>query len=187
MEGRPRDFQSRRRLNFGIPMVSSWNVQAVRRSSRLRTLEIYQWFFWTVIRDLPKSVPFASIRMRSQSLGRPRESFSTSDSPNSPFCLIRRIRFGVAIVRRSLRGWFVKAGCNRRLADLRFMEAVGHTVFDEIHAVRIERVKDLLMKPGQEVFAIPNLCGYGSLADLCRDFKKRTGQTLRGWRSSGAR
>ena len=78
-------------------------------------------------------------------------------------------------------------GCSRRLADLRFMEAVGHTVFDEIHAVRIERVKDLLMKPGQEVFAIPNLCGYGSLADLCRDFKKRTGQTLRGWRSSGAR
>ena len=65
--------------------------------------------------------------------------------------------------------------------------AVVVLVFDEIHAVRIERVKDLLMKPGQEVFAIPNLCGYGSLADLCRDFKKRTGQTLRGWRSSGAR
>ena len=74
-------------------------------------------------------------------------------------------------------------GCSRRLADLRFRESVGHTVFDEIRAVRIERVKDLLMKPGQEVFAIPDLCGYSSLADLCRDFKKRTGQTLRGWRS----
>ena len=76
-----------------------------------------------------------------------------------------------------------KMGCSRRLADLRFREALGHTVFDEIHAVRIERVKDLLVKPGQEVFAIPDLCGYGSLADLCRDFKKRTGQALRGWRS----
>ncbi|MBQ0032346.1 MAG: helix-turn-helix transcriptional regulator, partial [bacterium] len=74
-------------------------------------------------------------------------------------------------------------GCSRRLADLRFREALGHTVFDEIRAVRIERVKVLLAKPGQEVFAIPDLCGYSSLADLCRDFKKRTGQTLRGWRS----
>lgn len=75
-------------------------------------------------------------------------------------------------------------GCSRRLADLRFREALGHTVFDEIRAVRIERVKDLLMKPGQEVFAIPDLCGYRTLAELCRDFKKRTGQTLRGWRSA---
>ena len=57
-------------------------------------------------------------------------------------------------------------------------------VFDEIRTVRIERVKDLLMKPGQEVFAIPDLCGYSSLADLCRDFKKRTGQALRGWRNA---
>lgn len=73
-------------------------------------------------------------------------------------------------------------GCSRRLADLRFTEAMGHTILDEIHAVRIERVKELLRKPGQEVAAIPNLCGYGSLADLCRDFKKRTGQTLHGWR-----
>jgi len=35
----------------------------------------------------------------------------------------------------------------------------------------------------QETSAIPALCGYGSLADLCRDFKKRTGQTLHGWRA----
>lgn len=75
-------------------------------------------------------------------------------------------------------------GCSRRLADLRFREALGHTVFDEIRTVRIERVKVLLVKPGQEVFAIPDLCGYSSLSDLCRDFKKCTGQTLRGWRSA---
>lgn len=75
-------------------------------------------------------------------------------------------------------------GCSRRLADLRFTETVGHTILDEIHAVRIEKVKELLMKPGQEIAAIPGLCGYGSLADLCRDFKKRTGMTLHGWRNA---
>jgi len=75
-------------------------------------------------------------------------------------------------------------GCSRRLADLRFTEAMGHTILDEIHAVRIERVKELLRKPGQETSAIPALSGYGSLADLCRDFKKRTGMTLRGWRDA---
>lgn len=30
---------------------------------------------------------------------------------------------------------------------------------------------------------IPSACGYGSMSDLCRDFKKRTGKTLREWRA----
>ena len=72
--------------------------------------------------------------------------------------------------------------CSRRLADLRFAEAMGHTILDEIHAVRLARVQELLLKPNVCVSAIPDLCGYGSLSDLCRDFKKRTGQTLRAWR-----
>lgn len=71
--------------------------------------------------------------------------------------------------------------CSRRLADLRFAEAMGHTILDEIHAVRLARVQELLLKPNVCVSAIPDLCGYGSLSDLCRDFKKRTGQTLRAW------
>ena len=73
-------------------------------------------------------------------------------------------------------------GCSRRLADLRFAETMGHTILDEIHAVRLARVQELLLKPNVCVSAIPDLCGYGSLSDLCRDFKKRTGQTLRAWR-----
>ena len=77
-------------------------------------------------------------------------------------------------------------GCSRRLADLRFTEAMGHTILDEIHAVRIEKVKELLLKPGQDTSTIPDRCGYNSLADLCRVFKKRTGQTLNGWRNENA-
>lgn len=72
-------------------------------------------------------------------------------------------------------------GCSRRLADLRFREVTSHTILDEIHAVRLERVKTLLARRGQEVAAIPDLCGYASLVDLRRVFKQRTGLTMRGW------
>ena len=73
-------------------------------------------------------------------------------------------------------------GCSRRLADLRFAETMGHTILDEIHAVRLAQVQELLLKPNVCVSVIPDRCGYGSLSDMCRDFKKRTGQTLRVWR-----
>ena len=75
-----------------------------------------------------------------------------------------------------------KMGCSRRLADARFRTATGHTILDEIHAVRLARVKELLLKPGQEISAIPALCGYSSVEDLCRVFKNRTGQTMRQFR-----
>ena len=73
-------------------------------------------------------------------------------------------------------------GCSRRLADTRFRASTGHTILDEIHAVRLARVKELLLKPGQEIAAIPALCGYSSVEDLCRVFKSRTGLTMRQFR-----
>ena len=75
-----------------------------------------------------------------------------------------------------------KMGCSRRLADARFRAATGHTILDEIHAVRLTRVKELLLKPGQEISALPALCGYASIEDLCRVFKRRTGLTMRRFR-----
>ncbi len=73
-------------------------------------------------------------------------------------------------------------GCSRRLADSRFRAATGHTILDEIHAVRLAHVKELLMKPGQDIAAIPALCGYSSVEDLCRVFKRCTGKTMRQFR-----
>ena len=73
-------------------------------------------------------------------------------------------------------------GCSRRFADRRFVDLLGHTVQEEIHAVRLCKVKDLLAVPGMELASIPDQCGYGSMSDLCRDFKKRTGMTLTSWR-----
>ena len=73
-------------------------------------------------------------------------------------------------------------GCSRRLADLRFREVVEHSILDEIHSVKIDRVKSLLRDSCRQCAALPDMCGYSSLADLCRDFKRRTGKTLREWR-----
>lgn len=77
----------------------------------------------------------------------------------------------------------VAMGCSRRLADLRFRETMGHTILDEIHDVRLQHVKELLLRPSQDVGAIPDLCGYSSLIDLRRVFKQRTGKTMREWQT----
>jgi len=73
-------------------------------------------------------------------------------------------------------------GCSRRLADLRFREATGHTILDEIHSIRLQKVKDLLACAYQNTSAIPVRCGYSSLVDLRRVFKRRVGMTMSEWR-----
>jgi AraC-like DNA-binding protein len=70
-------------------------------------------------------------------------------------------------------------GCSRRLADLRFRETTGHTILDEIHEVRLARVKELLFKSRRMLSALPDLCGYSSLDDLRRVFKRRVGIPMR--------
>ena len=78
-------------------------------------------------------------------------------------------------------------GCSRRLADLRFREAVGHSILDEIRSARIEQVKYLLCRPGQRISAIADICGFSSLPALCRDFHRWTGTSMRAWRASNRR
>ena len=74
-------------------------------------------------------------------------------------------------------------GCSRSLADLRFREMTGHTILDEIHAIRLARVKELASNPRFDIAALPDFCGYASLSDLFRVFRRRVGMTLRHYRS----
>lgn len=69
-------------------------------------------------------------------------------------------------------------GISRTLADQSFRMALGHTILDEIHAVRLEHVKDLLARD-VEPSAVAERCGYSSLADLRRVFRARLGMTIR--------
>ncbi len=55
---------------------------------------------------------------------------------------------------------------------------MGHTILDEIHAVRLERVQELLRNPRISYASLPDFCGYNSLVDLRRVFRKRTGLTM---------
>ena len=75
-------------------------------------------------------------------------------------------------------------GCSRRLADLRFRESTGRTILQEIHAVRLERVRALLAQSRVALSSIPDQTGYKSLTDLQRVFKRQTGLTMREYRKA---
>ena len=70
---------------------------------------------------------------------------------------------------------------SRRLLDLRFREAMGHSVLDEIQQVRLERVFDLLRQPGIRIGAIADFSGF-ALHQLDKVFRSRFGCSLRDWR-----
>ena len=74
---------------------------------------------------------------------------------------------------------------SRRLLDLRFREAMGHSVLDEIQQVRLERVFDLLRQPGIRVGAIADFSGF-ALHQLDKVFRTRFGCSLRDWRKRNA-
>lgn len=69
-------------------------------------------------------------------------------------------------------------GCSRRLLDMRFGAATGSTVLEAIHEVRLDKAKTLLREGRAETWLLPELCGYASIADLRRVFKKRVGCTI---------
>ena len=73
-------------------------------------------------------------------------------------------------------------GCSRRMADLYFKESLGHTVHDEIHLVRLEKVKDMLANPHCSLSALADVAGYASNDDLRRVFRKRIGCTMTEYR-----
>ena len=75
---------------------------------------------------------------------------------------------------------------SRSLLDLRFREAMGHSVMDEILHVRLERVFDLLRRPDMPISAIADFSGFGSLRALDKLFRSRFGGSLSEWRKHNA-
>ena len=68
-------------------------------------------------------------------------------------------------------------GISRTLADTSFRAAAGHTILDEIHYVRLERAKELLLRD-MPPSIVADRCGYSSVVDLRRVFKARVGMTI---------
>lgn len=73
---------------------------------------------------------------------------------------------------------------SRRLFDLRFREAMGHTAQDEIEHVRMERVFTLLRDTSVPIGSIAAFCGWHSDIALRWLFRRRMGMSMRDWRQN---
>ncbi len=72
---------------------------------------------------------------------------------------------------------------SRRLFEMRFREAMGHSILDEIQYVRLEKACFLLAKTDTPIGAIASLCGYRSDIALSKAFVSSMGMCMRAWRS----
>lgn len=77
--------------------------------------------------------------------------------------------------------------CSRSLFYLRFREAMGHSVLDEILNVKLEKVFTLLSQTDTPIGAIADFCGFRSAIALKWIFRKRTGMSMREWRARNSK
>ena len=73
---------------------------------------------------------------------------------------------------------------SRKLFELRFRKAMGHSVMDEIQHVRMQHVFDLLSRPDFPISAIASFSGFDCDRELRRQFRNRTGTSMREWRKT---
>jgi len=74
--------------------------------------------------------------------------------------------------------------CSERLFTMRFREATGHSILDEIQQVRLEKVFTLLKDTDTPIGVIADFCGYRSAIALRWIFRKRTGMSMQEWRNA---
>ena len=72
--------------------------------------------------------------------------------------------------------------CSRTLAAAKFRRATGHSILEEIHATQLERIKELLTYPDQQLKTISDFCGFKSPNSLRKFFLRETGMTMSAWR-----
>ena len=71
---------------------------------------------------------------------------------------------------------------SRSLVDLRFREATGHSILDEIIHVRLERACLLLSGTTIPIEAVASFCGFDSENSMLKLFRSRFGASMRQWR-----
>ena len=73
-------------------------------------------------------------------------------------------------------------GCSRRTAEMRFREVTGHSILDEIHSVRLEHAKTMLLNSRVSVAEAAASCGYSTSEQLRRLFLAADGLPPCKWR-----
>ncbi len=97
--------------------------------------------------------------------------------------LIRREACNGLTAREAMKG--VKG--SRRLFEMRFREAMGHSILDEILGVRLERACHLLSSTDTPIGAMAAFCGFKSDIALSKLFHRRFGMSLLAWRRQNRR
>lgn len=101
-----------------------------------------------------------------------------------------RILDAMAVIRREACDGLTAAALaaryegSRRLFEIRFREAAGHSVLDEIVNVRMARAVDLLANTEMRIEAIANFCGFNTELAFWKAFRKRTGVSPLDFRKS---
>ena len=73
---------------------------------------------------------------------------------------------------------------SRRLAELRFRQAVGHSIHDELQNARLAQVRRLLQETDLSITEITEHCGYESESYLGLVFRKQYAMTMRQFRKT---
>lgn len=76
---------------------------------------------------------------------------------------------------------------SRRLFTLRFREATGHSVHDEIAQVRFQNVCTLLAQTKTPLDVVAGMCGFSSDRTLRKFFRQHTGMSMSEWRRKHGR
>lgn len=74
----------------------------------------------------------------------------------------------------------------RTALELRFKEAIGRSVYQEIQRVQIERVKELLLHTELPIKQVAALCGFNYVQYMTRAFRQIVGQTPAKFRKNAA-
>lgn len=70
---------------------------------------------------------------------------------------------------------------SRRIAEIRFREATGKTILEEIRSVRLQKAVALLKESGKSISFIAQQTGYATLPAFSAFFKAETGLSPRAW------
>ena len=73
-------------------------------------------------------------------------------------------------------------GVSRRLADLRFHEILGRSIYEVLRDRRLEEAKRLLSLTDDSIASITERCGFANKTHLKNLFLRRVGCSMRDWR-----
>ena len=104
-----------------------------------------------------------------------------------------RIREAVEMIRReacdglTARDLVSRFPGSRWLFEMRFREAMGHSVLEEILHVRLERAITMLSRTDTPISAIADFCGFRSGIALRKLFRQRMEMSMLDWRRANGR